>query len=56
MAPLFTSFFATEVQDAIALFPAVPAGLLAAHADFRFVPRGVSLLAIRHAVLPGWAC
>jgi glycerophosphoryl diester phosphodiesterase len=48
---VFTSFFATEVQDAIALFPEVPAGLLASHAAFRFVPAGASLLAIRHAVL-----
>jgi glycerophosphoryl diester phosphodiesterase len=49
---VFTSFFATEVQDAIALFPGVPVGLLAAHDSFRFVPAGASFLAIRHAVLP----
>jgi glycerophosphoryl diester phosphodiesterase len=48
---VLTSFFATEVQDALALYPGVPVGLLASHAGFRFVPAGVHLLAIRHSAL-----
>lgn len=47
----FTSFFATEVLDALALFPERPAGLLCAYGVPRFVPPGSSLLAIRQAML-----
>ncbi len=47
----FTSFFATEVLDALALFPERPAGLLCAYGAPRFVPPGSTLLAIRHAAL-----
>lgn len=47
----FTSFFATEVLDALALFPERPAGLLCAYGVPRFVPPGSTLLAIRQATL-----
>ncbi len=47
----FTSFFATEVLDALALFPERPAGLLCAYGVPRFVPPGASFLAIRQTTL-----
>ncbi len=47
----FTSFFATEVLEARALFPEVPAGLLCAYGVPRFVPPGSTFLAIRQATL-----
>lgn len=49
---VFTSFCATEVLDARALFPERPAGLLVAHAGFRCVPPGTALLAVQHRALP----
>ena len=49
---VFTSFFATEVLDAIALFPGRRVGLLRSHAAPGFVPPGIDLLALGHWTLP----
>jgi len=48
---VFTSFYASEVQDALALFPEKPAGLLISHLPVRFVPEGAALLAVRQGIL-----
>jgi glycerophosphoryl diester phosphodiesterase len=45
---VFTSFYATEVLEALAHFPGRPAGLLIGRRFASFVPPGVSLLAVSH--------
>jgi glycerophosphoryl diester phosphodiesterase len=50
---VLTSFFVTEVEDALARLPGVPIGLLTADGSLPLVPAGVAFLAVRHAVLPG---
>ena len=47
----FTSFFLTEVLDALDRFPGCPVGLLTADGSLPMVPRGVAMLAVRHAAL-----
>lgn len=48
---VFTSFFATEVLDAAALYPSVPSGYLVAQAPVGHVPAGAAFLSVRHPLL-----
>jgi glycerophosphoryl diester phosphodiesterase len=48
----FTSFYASEVLSAHALFPQRPAGLLVSHVPIAFVPPGTALLAVLHRIIP----
>jgi glycerophosphoryl diester phosphodiesterase len=48
----FTSFYASEVLAALALFPRRPAGLLVSHLPIAFVPPGTALLAVLHKIIP----
>jgi glycerophosphoryl diester phosphodiesterase len=45
---VFTSFWATEVLDALALFPERPAGYAVEGVPVAFVPDGAALLAVNH--------
>jgi glycerophosphoryl diester phosphodiesterase len=47
----FTSFWASEVLDAMALFPDRPAGYAIERGPVRFVPDGVALLSVAHEAL-----
>jgi glycerophosphoryl diester phosphodiesterase len=47
----FTSLYAAEVLDALALFPSRPAGLLVSRWPSPFVPARAALLSVRHALL-----
>jgi glycerophosphoryl diester phosphodiesterase len=49
---VFTSFWATEVLDALALFPDRPAGYAVDVVPVSSVPEGSALLAVNHDVLP----
>jgi glycerophosphoryl diester phosphodiesterase len=48
---VFTSFWAGEVLDALALFPGRPAGIAIEDVPVRFVPEGAALLAVSHEVV-----
>jgi glycerophosphoryl diester phosphodiesterase len=49
---VFTSFWASEVVDALARFPGRPAGIALETSPPPFVPEGTALLAVHHEAVP----